>query len=282
MAAGRVPRLGVEHEVVVGELDRARTRQRASVSLTATSSSPTRTVLVVEAHPRVGDGGERVGVVHEVGRVRARVASLHAATARSSGGSSGDRPTPRPRSSRPPRRSHAVRLVSASPTTATTVVGASGGRAHRAPVLRTGGGRRRAGAQLLEVDLDALDAAALREHRGLGLDAGGDEHPAASVRGWGRGRGAPGSAAAARRRRSRRRASPRHDRARPRRRGTGGRRARCRSGTRAARAAGRRAARPTRLAISSWSSASTPSLSQPGVVAEVDRVVVQRSRGARW
>ena len=65
VAARRTPRLGVEHEVVVGQLDRAHppARQRLrhrDLELTD------RTLLVEVPHPRVGHRGERIGVVHQV------------------------------------------------------------------------------------------------------------------------------------------------------------------------------------------------------------------------
>ena len=134
-------------------------------------------------------------------------------------------------------------------------------RSDRSEQLEVAG---RAGAELVEVDLDALHAPALGEHAGLRLDPRRDEHRPGSARACRRGRAAPGSAAAARPRRSRRPASPRRRRRGRRRRGTAGRPGRGRSGTRGARAEGRRAAPATRAASSSWSSASTPSFASPG------------------
>src|SRR4029450_583919 len=96
-----------------------------------------------------------------------RTASFHAATARSSSGSSTSGTSvatlaPRPRPSPP--------ACASSPTTATTVVEV------RRAVARTGLLEQpqvhgRPGAELVQIDLDALDAAARREHSRLRLDA---------------------------------------------------------------------------------------------------------------
>ena len=118
VAPRRAPRLGVEHEVVVGELDRGRapTRERLAHRDLELPAWP---VLVVQPHPRVGDGRERVGVVHEVRRVgargvvprrdraiegrvvrrppRARPRSPRTRAVRRTRGSSRDHPRPRPR-----------------------------------------------------------------------------------------------------------------------------------------------------------------------------------------
>ncbi len=132
-----------------------------------------------------------------------------------------------------------------------------------------------AAAELFEVDLDPGDAVALGEHLGLGLDALARRASRPSARTAGRDRAAPGSAAAARRPRSRRRASPRRRPCGRRRRGTAGRPARCRSGTRGGSASCRSRSAATRAASSSCSSASTPSFSRPGSSPSVDGRVVQ-------
>ncbi len=69
--AGRRPRLGVEDEVVVGELDRAGAPPCQRVADHDLELAD-RSLAVVAANPRVGGGVERVGVVGEVGRVDPR------------------------------------------------------------------------------------------------------------------------------------------------------------------------------------------------------------------
>ena len=118
-------------------------------------------------------------------------------------------------------------------------------------------------------------------HLGLRLDLLRDEHARRSARTADRDRAAPGSAAAGRRRRSRRRASPRPRPRGRRRRGTADRSGRCRSGTRAARARSRRGARRRAPRAAAWSSASTPSFSRPGIVAELDGRCRAAPRGSR-
>ena len=66
--AGRRPRLGVEDEVIVGELDRAGPPPCERVA-DHDFELADRSLAVVAADPRVGGGVERVGVVGEVGRV---------------------------------------------------------------------------------------------------------------------------------------------------------------------------------------------------------------------
>ena len=139
VSARRGPRLGVEHQVVVGQLDRADPPSGQGLRHRDLELAH-RALLVEPAHPRVGDRGQRVGVVHEVGRVRARVACVHAATARSSGGSSASTDDRRRRS--PPGRAARRTRSRPSPTTATTVVvGALGRAVAPARRLRTAAGR---------------------------------------------------------------------------------------------------------------------------------------------
>ena len=130
----------------------------------------------------------------------------------------------------------------------------------------------RAAAERLEVDLDALHAAALGEHAGLGLDRWSPRTSPSSARACRRGRAAPGSGAAARPRRSRRPASPPPPPPARRRRGRAGRPARGRSGTRAARArrSSRSACDPRREQLLELGLHAV--LREAGVVAEVERV----------
>ena len=71
VAPGRAPGLGVEDEVVVGQLDRTGTPAGDGLG-DGDLELADRALLVVATHPRVDHRGERVGVVHEVRRVRTR------------------------------------------------------------------------------------------------------------------------------------------------------------------------------------------------------------------
>ena len=137
---GRVHRLGVEHEVVVGQLDRADPPPRER-RLHRHFELADRSLLVVTPHPRIGDRGSGSASCTKYGVWHA-TASAHAATARSSG-SSPFRPEPR-RRLRSAGSAGDVQAPDArrapSPTIATTVVDVRRALARMRP-LRTGAGR---------------------------------------------------------------------------------------------------------------------------------------------